>query len=212
MYLWQILHRDTDELVRKVYETQKLKPCKGDWFTIMQNERSKYELEMSDSDISGISEYKFRKIIQEKISKQAISYLVGLASKHLKSTEIAAEGFGKKEYFNDRRFSKEDVQLLFALRTKMTDYKSNFSNQYGNDLICRMCKDLNSVEDEDHILLCKTLNTEQYEVIYTDVYGNIDKQYRVTQIYKKVFRKRNLYFEAKKHDPSLDGPVYQSNI
>ena len=174
----------------------------------MQNERPKYELDISDSEISKISEYKFRKIIQEKISKQAINYLVGLANKHMKSTEIAAEGFGKKEYFNDRRFSKEDVQLLFALRTKMTDCKSNFSNQYGNNLICRMCQELNSVEDEDHILLCKTLNTEQYEVTFTDVYGNIDQQYRVTQIYKKVFRKRNLYFEAMKNDPSLDGPVY----
>ena len=54
------------------------------------------------------------------------------------------------------------------------------------------------MKDEDHILLCKTLNTEQYEVSFTDVYGNTDKQYRVTQIMK--------------HDPSLDGPVYQSNI
>ena len=59
--------------------------------------------------------------------------------------------------------------------------------------ISMMCKDLNSVKDEDHVLLCKTLNTEQYEVSFTDVYGNIDKQYRVTQIYKKVFRKRNKF-------------------
>ena len=212
MYLWQILHRDTDELVRKVYETQKLKPCKGDWFTIMQNERSTYELEISDSEISKISEYKFRKIIQEKINKQAIKYLEGLASKHMKSTQIAAEGFGKKDYFNDNRFSKEDIQLLFALRTKMTDCKSNFSNQYGNNLTCRLCQELNSVEDEDHILRCKKLNTEDYNASFADVYENIDKQYVVTQIYKKVLRKRNLYLEAMKHNPSMDGPVYQSTL
>ena len=212
MYLWQILHRDTDELVRKVYETQKLKPCKGDWFTIMQNERSTYELEISDSEISKISEYKFRKIIQEKINKQAIKYLEGLASKHMKSTQIAAEGFGKKDYFNDNRFTKEDIQLLFALRTKMTDCKSNFSNQYGNNLTCRLCQELNSVEDEDHILRCKKLNTEDYNASFADVYENIDKQYVVTQIYKKVLRKRNLYLEAMKHNPSMDGPVYQSTL
>jgi hypothetical protein len=121
----------------------------------MQNERSKYELDISDSEISKISEYKFREMIQEKRNNQSIKYLSGLANKHMKSTEISAEGFGKKDNFNDRRFSKEDVQLLFALRTKMTDYKSNFSNQYGNNLICRMCKEL-----------CKKLNTEQYEVTF----------------------------------------------
>ena len=129
----------------------------------------------------------------------------------MKSAEIAAEGFEKKEYFNDRRFSKEDIQLLFALRTKMTDCKSNFSNQYGENMICRLCKDLTSFEDEDHLLLCKAVNSEQYEVSFSDVYGDIDKQYRVTQVYKKVLRKRNLYLEAMKNNPSMDGPVYQSN-
>ena len=34
MYLWHVLHRDTDELIRKIYETQKCNHYKGDWFNI----------------------------------------------------------------------------------------------------------------------------------------------------------------------------------
>ena len=153
MYLWEILHRDTDELVRKVYETQKLSHNKGDWYLIMQDERAKYEISESDDEISKMSQNKFRKIVEKKIHQHALKYLHGLASKHSKSTKIAAEKFEKKAYFNDRRFSKEDIQLLFALKTKMIDCKSNFSNQFENDLTCRTCQEVNSVEDEDHILV-----------------------------------------------------------
>ena len=196
MFLWQILHRDTDELVRKVYETQKLNHCKGDWFRIMQEERSKYGMLETDDEISKISEGKYRKMIDKKLHEHAIAHLKTLANTHSKSTKIAAEAFGKKDYFCDRRFTKEDVQLLFALRTKMIDCKSNFSNQYGNILTCRICHDIDSVEDESHILLCKTINTEKYDVCYSDVFGNTNEQYKVTQVFKKVLRKRKIYIEV----------------
>ena len=51
MYLWHILHRDTDELTWKVYEAQKLKCTKGDWFEILMTERQKYGILESDKQI-----------------------------------------------------------------------------------------------------------------------------------------------------------------
>merc|ERR1719318_1737740 len=39
MYLWQILHRDTDELTWKVYQAQKIKSSRGDWYQILKTER-----------------------------------------------------------------------------------------------------------------------------------------------------------------------------
>ena len=134
--------------------------------------------------------------IEKKIHHVAVKYLSGLAEKHSKSTKIAEEDFGKKAYFSDKRFSKEDIQILFSLRTKMTDSKSNFSNLFDNDLTCRMCKEVNSIEDEDHILICKKLNTERYDAKFADVYSDIEKQYKVTQVYKKVLRRRKIYLEA----------------
>ena len=119
-----------------------------------------------------------------------------MASKHSKSTKIASEKFGKKAYFSDNRLSKEDIQLLFALRTKMIDCKSNFSNQFDNVLTCRFCQEVNTVENEDHLLLCKTLNTEEYDVQFSDVYCDLDKQYKVTKVFKKVLRRRKIYEET----------------
>ena len=193
MYLWQLLHRDENELVSKVYMTQKLTHTRGDWYQIIKDDKIKYGISESDEEISEMSQTRFKKMVEKKLHESALKYLKDLANKHSKSTLISEEKFGKKAYLKDRRFSKEDCQLLFALKTKMIDCKSNFSHLYEeDDMSCRLCTDGNSYEDEDHLLVCKTVNTEQYDVTYSDVYSNVNKQYKVTQVYKKILGMRNI--------------------
>ena len=63
---------------------------------------------------------------QKSIKSHAEEYLMGTGLSHSKSVAIAKQGFLKKPYFSDRRLSKEDIQLLFTLRTKMLNFNSNF--------------------------------------------------------------------------------------
>ena len=100
----------------------------------------------------------------------------------------------------DRRFTKEDVHLLFALRTRMTNCKVNFKKQFGNNLKCIICEDEESEENEDHVLNCTVVNgTETYDVQFTDVYGDADAQYKAVQVYKKVLRTRQIYLEMEEN-------------
>ena len=161
MYLWHIVHRDTDELIWKIYEAQKCQPNKGDWFEILQTERTSLNILESDDEIANMSRNKFSNLVDKKIKENVIKYLNELAEPHSKSEFIVSDKFEKKKYFSDRRFSREDVQLLFALRTRMTNCKSNFKMQFANNLTCRICKLVGSVEDEDHILICPELTDGQ---------------------------------------------------
>ena len=136
----------------------------------------KYGITHSDDEIAKLSKGKFRKLIEEKIKSFAIKYLQTLALKHSKSTNIAKEKFGRKGYFTDRRFSKEDIQLLFSLRTKMLDVKSNFQNQFENE----------NFEDENHLLNCSVLDGEIGDEQFSDVYDDIDKQLSAVRIFKKI--------------------------
>ena len=111
------------------------------------------------------------------------------------SEKIRGEKFERKPYFSDRRFSKEDCQLLFALRTRMIDCKTNFSHLYGEALDCRLWNVEDSIENEDHLLVCPILNDEENSVVFSDVYENIDKQYLATQAFKKVVRRRKVYLD-----------------
>ena len=195
MYLWHILHRDGDELIRKIYEAQKCLSVRGDWTELVEAEKAKYGISESDSEIAEMSREKFKSKIQKKIEAHAVRCLNNIAENHSKSEQIVDYDFKRKAYFTDRRFSKTDVQLLFTLRTKMLDCKTNFQNQYAEDLSCRFCKDNGNIEDEDHILRCTVLNNEKYDVKFSDVYGNIDQQYKAVQVYKTVMRRRKVYLE-----------------
>ena len=117
MFLWHILHRETDELIWKIYETQKLKSSKGDWFVMIQEERQKHGISETDQQISIMSREKFQKIVEAKLKTSAVKHLTVFPEGHSKSEKIREDKFERKSYFSDRRFTKEDCQLLFALGT-----------------------------------------------------------------------------------------------
>ena len=124
-----------------------------------------------------MSKEKFKSTIREKNESHVVQSLNKTTEKHSKSEKLLNYEFKRKAYLTDRRFTKEDVQILFSLRTKMFDCKTNFMNQYKDDLTCRVCKEITSIEHEDHLLLCKELNNEKYDTQFSDVYGNTDQQY-----------------------------------
>ena len=66
----------------------------------------------------------------------------------------------RKLYLKENTLTKVDAQLLFKLRSKMLDLKSNFRNMYNGDLTCRTCSDNNVEENKEHLLICKSLKCE----------------------------------------------------
>ena len=95
MYLWQILHRDENELISKVYKTQKLTHTRGDWYQIVKDDRVKYGIKESDEEISEMSQNKFKKMVEKKLHDSALKYLKELANKHSKSNIISQESLSK---------------------------------------------------------------------------------------------------------------------
>ena len=118
MYLWHILSRDKSGLIRKVYDAQKCNVNRGDWVKIMEEEREKYGLLESDKTIAQMSQEKYRNLVKKKVFTHAVDYLHALASPHSKSENLKNQKFQRQAYFSDTRYSKDDVQLLFRLRTK----------------------------------------------------------------------------------------------
>ena len=104
MYLWHILKQTNDQLLRKVYNAQKLKPTKGDWYEMIQSEKSKYEMDETDDEISKMSKSKFKRIVDKKVNTFAFETLKAKASTHSKSLKISLRypepiSFKKKRIF-----------------------------------------------------------------------------------------------------------------
>ena len=148
-----------------------------------------------------MSKGRFKSLVDKKVNKFAFQYLKDIAGRHSKSLEILKEANGmkalkRKAYLSENILSKSDAQLLFKLRTKMLDVKTNFGEMYNRDLTCRTCKVVNSIENEDHIIKCEALRSEvqreDEEVSFSYVFMDIEKQKKAIEVFKAILRKREV--------------------
>ena len=198
MYYWHIIHQSENELIRKVYDVQGAVYTKGDWFQMMKNEKEKYDILSTDEEVSKMTKYRFKKLVEKKVNAYAFKYLKEKAQSHSKSLRILEEvernpKMRRPTYLRGNLLLKSDCQLLFELRSKMLDVKTNFSNLYDNDTSCRTCTQVGAVEDEDHLLHCDALRSENMdqEVKFDFVFEDVEKQIRALKVFKAVIRKRN---------------------
>ena len=158
MYLWNIMARDDDELLKRFYLAQKLCKTKDDWAEVIEKDKKDYGIDLSDEEISSMKRNRFLKIVHEAVQRKALEDLNKVADSHSKSRNLMKANLDREKYLEDPRFSKSDVELLFSLRTRMIDVKSNFSNKYGDDVACRTCNVNVVIESQEHILNCDGLD------------------------------------------------------
>ena len=88
---------------------------------------------------------------------------------------------------------KSDIELVFALKSRMINVKKNFSSQFKDDVACDFCKV--HVDCQEHLLQCHELTKHVFiplDVKYEDLFKNSDKQLRIVKIFKKLLRKREI--------------------
>ena len=197
MYLWNILHRNENELLKRFYIAQKLSRTKNDWTELVDKDKSDLGIDLTDDEISRMKESEFKNIVNIAATKMTLLNLNKTADSHSKSRILIKSKLERENYFDDQRFSRSDVELLFKLRTRMVDLKSNFSNKYGTDIACRLCQV--QVECQEHILKCEALKAKVEiapHVVYEDIFKNVDKQLEAVQVFKKLLREREIILNS----------------
>ena len=74
-FLHNILKRDTQSILRRVYELQRIKAKKFDWAQTMANDLDFYGINMTNSEISQMSKGSFSKIVKKHIFRKSFSEL-----------------------------------------------------------------------------------------------------------------------------------------
>ena len=89
-------------------------------------------------------------------------------------------------------FSNYEVEMLFRLRSRNIDVKSNFKTKYekesNSNLQCRM-NNCNDIEDQQHLINCTPIldklskKFDLENISYNDLFGNTKKQKKVVQLF-----------------------------
>ena len=87
-YYWDILQKDETELVKKVFNSQKLFSVRNDWVLQVQSDLDECDIQLTESEMATMKRYSFTKLINEKINQSAAQYLIGLREKHSKSDNL----------------------------------------------------------------------------------------------------------------------------
>ena len=147
----------------------------------------------------------FKNLVKKKIKMLATEYLIGLRSKHSKSENLMHKNC-MKDYLKSDRLSVEEKKLLFSMKTRSTNVKTNFRNSYTN-LLCRLCQKPDEDECEIHLLKCdqivKEKNIENIDKIsYLDIFGTLEKQITAVKVWKKILKVWKIKLEASRESPS----------
>ena len=164
-----MVQKDPKELIRKVYDIQKLKPTKGDWVDVIENERNELGIKATDAAIATMSKLQFKSIVNIAIEEKALAELNKAASSHSKSSRLIKTKLSCENYFQDKYFRKGDIELLFALKTRMINVKKNFASANKDDIACDICHV--QVECQEHLLKCVEIRK------HVDIPGDIQYEH-----------------------------------
>ena len=86
-----------------------------------------------------------------------------------------------QDYLLSQEINTHMKKLLFKMRSFNLNVKSNFQSIHEEDMTCRICKRIDSFEDEEHSLSCPVLLEDSHHdpgIKFTDIFGDIQKQIR----------------------------------
>ena len=112
MYYWHILQKDRNELLYKFYLAQKLKPTTKDWVLQIEKDKKDLNLTIDDEEVSKMSKYKFKQIVQKKIHEFATRCFLAIQSKQSKTSNLEIyEKLKPANYLFSKNLCKEEYKL-----------------------------------------------------------------------------------------------------
>ena len=194
MYLWHILNRNKSELIRRIYEAQKMNNNSGDWIKLVESDKKELEIAMEDEEIQGLSKETFKNYVKSKVKINQLKQLNNMKKTHSKSEYLNCSELELAKYLEDPSFNTKQKQLLFKLRSRTLDVKANFRGQ-NSDIMCISCGLF--PETQSHLLQCpqlvsrlKYLCDKTSKLNEMDIYGNTEKQKIIVNIYSDLLEVR----------------------
>ena len=132
------------------------------------------------------SKYEYKMHIKKKVRDQVFTELKVTQDTHSKVREIQNKKFKIQEYMITPHLTNQEVSLLFSVRKRTL---RTVVNNFGKKIYCVLgCSVL---KNQEHWLVCsQTLSNKNTEVVYSDLYGSLEKQVQLVKLYSLLETER----------------------
>ena len=139
MDLHNILSRNSEELVTRIFEAQISTPTKGDFLCLVKSDLEQIGENLNQEKIMYMSKIQFKTHIKKLLSQQILSDLKVLQNTYSKVRDIKYPHFRTQPYLKSHTFTNEMASILLNMRSSMTrNFKSNFISIHRDNLNCQL--------------------------------------------------------------------------
>ena len=185
-----ILTREKEETISKIYYKQKESALKGDWLQLLKSDFEFIGEEQNDEEIIKVSKSEYKKKIKELINKATFQMLLDMKKTHTKLDNISYPSFEKQQYLKSKHISNFEKELMFNLRSRCHNSKSNFKKLNNNSIKCK----LGCHQDEDQLhtfIQCTKLKNTNHSIKYEHIFGTLDEQTEAIKMFACIDLTRN---------------------
>ena len=199
LFLQTILHREPEELIRKVYEAQKSDPTKGDFCELVIGDCELIKLQLNEDAIRALSRYELKAEVKKRAREAAMRYLSEIKDTKSKMDGITYSGpFALQSYMQSELFNEEMASLLLALRTRtVRGIRTDFGEMFP-DKSCPL-EGCSLPDSLCHILVCTVLtgaarsSTANYSHVFS---GDLQLQCEANTHYSQLLEEREALLEG----------------
>ena len=189
-FLYYILKEDTESMIHRCFQSQFKNRTKRDWVTTIIEDLKYIDMENETLDtMKNMKKASFMAKIKEKILMKTLDKFQKEKESHSKVRNLEHNAIKMQKYLqpNGIKMTKEEAQLIFHLRCRVTEAKINLRGKYDN-LECGAC----GVEEEtqQHIIKCKVLNRgkEVEDISYENLFnGTVKEKLRIAHKFEEHF-------------------------
>ena len=109
IYLQNILKRNPEELIKRVFIAHKNNPTEGDFINLVQEDFSLAKIPYDENAITAMGEDQYKEYIKKHIQAATFSHLTTVQKTHIKVSKIRYENLNTQPYLINPDFSNEEI-------------------------------------------------------------------------------------------------------
>ena len=204
LFLHYILNENPESLIHRFFKVQQNTRNQKDWVSKVINDLEELEVDIAFDTLKNMKKCSFSALLNKSIETTAFKRLEKIKMSHTKVKNVKHYMLQIRKYFlpSEANATREEIQLIFKLRSRMTETKTNFKGSYDT-YECDICG--KEEESQSHILECTKLvnmNKESTEMPnYDQIFeGKPSEQVKIARIFQQNMTLKDKILKCEKSD------------